>query len=243
MSRLLVTIATYNELENLPTLVEQVFEHAPTADLLVVDDNSPDGTGRWADEQAAVDSRLHVLHRAGKQGLGSATIAAMQYAIEHHYDCMLNMDADLSHPPARIPALLEGVSPADGSPGVDVMVGSRYVPGGAAEGWPWRRRVMSRGVNCYARTLLGLRLRDCSGAYRCYRVDKLRELDFDAFRSMGYAFQEEVLWRLKRVGATFGEAPITFVDRQYGSSKINGKEARDALWILFRLGLTNYLGV
>ena len=243
MPQLLITVATYNELDNLPTLVEQIFEHAPTADLLVVDDNSPDGTGQWTDEQAATDSRIHALHRTGKLGLGSATIAAMKYAIEHDYQLMLNLDADLSHSPARIPALVEGVCPSDGGDGVDVMVGSRYVPGGGTDGWPLHRRMMSRGVNCYARTMLGLRLGDCSGAFRCYRVSKLRELDFDAFRSMGYAFQEEVLWRLKRVGATFGEAPITFVDRQYGKSKINGKEARDALWIIFRLGLKNYTGL
>ncbi|MCA9176699.1 MAG: polyprenol monophosphomannose synthase [Planctomycetales bacterium] len=240
--RVLVTVATYNELENLPLLTEQIFAQAPTASLLVVDDNSPDGTGRWADEKAASDKRLHVLHRSGKLGLGSATIAAMQYAIEHDYDYMLNLDADLSHPTSRIPALVEGMSGSADTGPLDVMIGSRYVPGGGASGWPWRRRMMSRGVNLYAQLLLGLRVNDCSGAFRCYRVATLRKLDFAKIRSMGYAFQEEVLWRLKQVGARFGEAPIVFTDRQYGSSKINGKEARDALWIIFRLGVKNYLG-
>ena len=240
MARTLVTIATYNERESLPLLVEQIFTHAPEVDVLIVDDNSPDGTGPWADEQAASDPRIRVMHREGKLGLGSAMIDAMKYAIEHQYDYLLNLDADLSHPPENIPALLAGM---EGDDAKDVMIGSRYVAGGGTAGWPWRRRMMSRSVNFYARTMLGLKTRDCSGAYRCYRVSLLKKLDFDAFRSMGYAFQEEVLWRLKQAGATFGETPITFVDRRYGSSKINNREAWDALRIMARLGLKNYLGV
>lgn len=240
MSTTLITVATYNERENLPLLLERIFQSAPDVNVLVVDDNSPDGTGEWADEQAASDQRIHVMHRSGKLGLGSAMIDAMKYAIEHQYDYLLNLDADLSHPPENIPDLLAGM---EGEEGKDVMIGSRYVPGGGTEGWPWRRRMMSRSVNFYARTMLGLKTRDCSGAYRCYRVSLLEKLDFEAFRSMGYAFQEEVLWRLKKAGATFGETPITFVDRRYGSSKINNREAWDALTILARLGLKNYFGV
>jgi dolichol-phosphate mannosyltransferase len=174
--------------------------------------------------------------------LGTATIAGMKYAIEHSYRYVLNMDADFSHPPQNLPDLLAGMDPPGGS-AVDVMIGSRYVPGGGVEGWPLKRHFMSRAVNAYARCLLGLRPKDCSGAYRCYRVALLARLDFDAVRSRGYSFQEEILWRLKRLGARFGETPIVFVDRQAGASKINSKEAYAALAILFRLGIKNWIGL
>jgi dolichol-phosphate mannosyltransferase len=146
------------------------------------------------------------------------------------------MDADFSHPPRYLPQLLAGMDPADGAP-VDVMIGSRYVPGGGVEGWPLRRHLMSRAVNCYARWMLGLTPKDCSGAFRCYRTELLRQLDFSAVRSRGYAFQEEILWHLARLGARFGETPIVFVDRQHGASKIDTGEALSALWVIFRLGL------
>ena len=236
----LVTVATYNELENLPGLVEEIFRVAPEVDLLVIDDNSPDGTGDWCDRKAAEDARVHCLHREGKLGLGTATIAAMRYGIEQGYRYVLNMDADFSHQPRYLGDLIAGMDPPDGPP-VDVMIGSRYVPGGGVEGWPLRRHVMSRGVNCYARWLLGLKPRDCSGAYRCYRRSLLSQLDFTAIRSRGYSFQEEVLWHLKRLGARFGETPITFIDRQRGSSKIDAKEAAAALWIILGLGVRNIL--
>jgi dolichol-phosphate mannosyltransferase len=241
----LITLATYNEMDNLPRLVDEIFAAVPNADLLVIDDNSPDGTGRWCDERAAADSRLRCMHRAGKLGLGTATIAAMQYAIEHNYDAMVNLDADFSHPPRYLPQLIAGLAELSERGGwrYDVMIGSRYVPGGKIEGWPFKRHVMSRGVNLYARCLLGLGPRDCSGAFRAYRVELLRKLDFASIRSRGYSFQEEILWRLKRLGARFGEVPITFVERQFGVSKINSKEAYAALGILFRLGVKNYLGV
>lgn len=235
----LVTVATYNEIENLPLLVAAIFEQTPNVDILVIDDNSPDGTGQWCDEQGAKDPRIHCVHRAGKLGLGTATIAAMQYAIEHDYKYMLNMDADFSHHPRYLPALLAGMEATD--PPIDVMIGSRYVPGGGTEGWPLKRRLMSKGVNLYARTMLGLSSKDCSGAFRCFRVSLLKKLDFDKIRSRGYSFQEEILWHLKRLGAKFGEAPIIFADRERGASKINSKEAYTALWIIFRLGLKNWL--
>lgn len=234
----LVTIATYNEIENLPALVEAVFAIVPQVDILVIDDNSPDGTGQWCDRQAAVDPRVHCLHRPGKLGLGTATIAAMQYALEHGYRQMLNMDADFSHDPQYLPALLAGMDPPGGPP-VDVMIGSRYIPGGGVLGWSWKRHFMSRGINWYARTFLGLASHDCSGAYRCYRTSALAKLDFAAVRSRGYSFQEEVLWHLKRAGARFAETPIVFVDRRKGASKINRGEAIRALWIIFALGMQN----
>jgi dolichol-phosphate mannosyltransferase len=243
--RTLITLATYNELENLPRLVDEIFAAVPDADLLVIDDNSPDGTGKWCDERAATDGRVKCLHRSGKLGLGTATIAAMQYAIEHGYDYMVNLDADFSHPPRYLPRLIAGLRQRTDADGwrYDVMIGSRYIPGGKIEGWPAKRHVMSRCVNLYARCLLGLSPRDCSGAFRAYRVELLRKLDFAAIRSRGYSFQEEILWLLKRAGARFGEAPITFVERQFGQSKINSKEAYAALGVIFRLGVKNYFGV
>jgi dolichol-phosphate mannosyltransferase len=237
----LVVVATYNEIENLPSLVDEIFRYLPAADLLVVDDHSPDGTGQWCDVRAAQDPRVQCLHRAGKLGLGTALIAAMKYALANSYACVLTMDADFSHPPKCLPAMMAGMNPADG-PAVDVMIGSRYIPGGGIEGWPLKRHFMSRGVNCYARWFLGLKPKDCSGNYRCYRIEILAKLDFDRVRSRGYSLQEEILWRLKRVGARFGETPIVFVDRQRGQSKIDMKEAVNALRIIFSLGVRNLFG-
>jgi len=234
----LVTVATYNEIENLPRLVEEIFRHAPEVDLLVIDDNSPDGTGAWCKEKRAEDGRVHCLHRPGKLGLGTATIAGLRWGIAHGYKYVLNMDADFSHPPRYLGELLTGMQPEDG-PAVDVMIGSRYVPGGGIQGWPPIRHLMSRAVNFYARWMLGLGPKDCSGAFRCYRAELVARLDFDAVRSRGYSFQEEILWHIKRLGGRFGEIPIVFVDRQRGASKIDAKEALAALWIIFTLGLRN----
>ncbi len=239
--------ATYNEIENLPSLVEGIFLAVPQVDFLAVDDNSPDGTGQWCDAQAATNNKIHCLHRTGKQGLGTAIIAGMKYAIDHGYDYVVNVDADFSHHPRYLPAMLagmEGRSP-DGSnigPPVDVMIGSRYVPGGGTVGWPLKRKLMSRSVNLYARWLLWLKPHDVSGGYRCYRVSKLKELPLDQIRSRGYSFQEEVLWLLRRHGATFGETPIIFADRERGQSKINSSEAWAALRIILQLGLANLFG-
>ena len=240
--RTLVSVATYNEIENLPLLVDEIFQHLPETDILVVDDNSPDGTGDWCDERGKSDSRLLCLHRSGKLGLGTATIAAMQYAIEHDYKYLLNLDADFSHPPRHLPDLLAGME-KDGEPAADVMLGSRYVKGGGTEGWPLHRKLMSRCVNMYARVSLGLKTKDCSGAFRCFRVELLKKIDFDSIRSRGYSFQEEVLWHLKRAGARFGESPFVFVDRERGQSKIDSREALTALWVIWRLGLRNWIGI
>ncbi len=238
----LVVIATYNEIESLPELTNEVFRYAPDVDLLVVDDNSPDGTGRWCDERAADDNRIRVIHRSGKLGLGSATVAGMRYAIDHGYAYVLIMDADFSHHPRYIPTMRTGMDGEGDESCVDVMIGSRYVKGGKVEGWPLRRRFMSRAINLYARCLLGLKIRDCSGAFRCFRTDVLKQVDFDKIHSTGYSFLEEIFWHLKRKGARFGETPIVFVDRQQGQSKINMREALAALWSIFRLGVRNWFG-
>lgn len=237
VQRLLVAIATYNELENLPSLVEAIQHALPAADLLIVDDNSPDGTGQWADERAATDDRVRVLHREGKLGLGSATFAAMQVAIEEQYHAIATLDADWSHPPEKLPELLALLETAE------VAIGSRYVAGGRIVGWPWQRHVASRLVNFAARYLLRLPSRDSSGAFRFYRVASIEKLQLDQMHATGYAYLEEILWRLKQAGATFAELPITFTERRAGVSKINRLEAWRAATLLLRLGFAEWLGI
>jgi dolichol-phosphate mannosyltransferase len=234
--RLLVSLATYNEKDNLPRLIDEIHEVAPQADILVIDDNSPDGTGQVADERAATDPRIKVLHRAGKLGLGTAIMAGMRYAIEHDYDLLLNMDADFSHHPRYVPAILAGMDRRD------VMVGSRYIPGGGSTSWPLTRRLMSWGVGSVVRLLLRIPARDTSGAFRCYRVSKLRQLDFDAVVSRGYSFQQEMLWRCHRVGCRIGETPIVFENRRAGKSKVNPGEAVRSMGVILWLGLGAFFG-
>ena len=221
--RVLVTVCTYNERENIARLVPEIRRHLALAHILVVDDNSPDGTADVVRELAASDSQVHLLLRQQKQGLGAATIAGFQWGIDEGYDFMINMDADFSHPPDVLPQMFAAMDHAD------VAIGSRYVPGGGVSNWGWTRRFMSWGVNVYSRTLLGLKPKDCSGAYRCYRVEKLKELDFAKIRAKGYAFQEEFLYRCSRVGCRFAEVPIHFENRTVGESKINSNEAVRAL--------------
>jgi dolichol-phosphate mannosyltransferase len=208
---------------------------------LVIDDNSPGGTGQWCDRKRQEDQRVHCLHRQGKLVLGTAIVAGMRYAIEQGYQYVLNIDADFSHDPKYLPRLIAGMDPLEG-PAVDVMIGSRYIPGGGVEGWPLKRWLMSRSVNLYSRCMLGLAPRDCSGGYRCYRTARLAQIGFDGLRSHGYSFQEEILWHLKRLGCRFGETPIKFVDRVKGSSKINSREAWSAVWVILALGRRNWLG-
>ena len=229
MSEVLIGISTYNEIENLPTLVQQLDEAMPSAHILIVDDNSPDGTGDWSEQQASQRDDFHCIQRQGKLGLGTATIATLQYAIDNGYEFVVNMDADLSHPPKHLPELCAVAK------NVDVAVGSRYVAGGGIVGWPLHRRIMSRCVNAYARLALGLPTKDCSGSFRCYRVSKLREISLDRIRSKGYSFFEEILWHLRHAGARFQEVPITFQDREKGKSKINLREALNALRIIASL--------
>jgi dolichol-phosphate mannosyltransferase len=236
--RLLVSLATYNESGNLRDLVQEIHRYAPHAEVLIIDDNSPDGTGQIADALSAEQPGVvHVIHREGKQGLGTAILAAMRFAIEHDYDYYLNLDADFSHPPRFIPALLEGMESHD------VMIGSRYIPGGGVEGeFNLKRKFMSTGINWYARLLLGLHTKDNSGSFRCYRVSKLSRIDLDRVRSRGYSFMEEILFWCRQVGCTFGETPILFENRRSGVSKINKAEAVKALHVLARLGMERAIG-
>jgi len=236
MPRLLITICTYNELENIRLLLPELRAVAPNADLLVIDDGSPDGTGAAVQELAATDPALKLLQREEKLGLGTAALTGFEYGIQHEYDLLLNMDADFSHHPRYVPALIQL------SETCDVAIGSRYVPGGGVVGWSLLRHFMSRAINIYTRMLLGVRTRDNSGSFRCYRVNQLARIDWDRTLSKGYAFFEEVLYRCAAAGCAFGETPIVFEDRRFGETKISFKECVIALWVIFRLGIQRLKG-
>lgn len=229
--RYLVSMATYNERENLPRLVAGILEQLPAAHVLIVDDNSPDGTGQLADEMALADPRVRVLHRAGKLGLGTAIIAAMKEALAGGYDFLINMDADFSHHPRYLPAIVAKSEKAD------VVIGSRYVNGGGVRNWPLSRYLISSGVNVVSRIMLGLPAQDVSGGYRCYRTALLKKVNLDEIWSKGYSFQEELLYRCRRVGCRIAEVPIIFEDRLAGQSKVNLKETTRSLGTLLALGV------
>ena len=237
LKRILISLATYNERENLPALVQEIHAIVPSADVLVIDDHSPDGTGELADELSRADPRVHVLHRPGKLGLGTAILAGVHYAFAHRYDLFVNMDADFSHHPRYLPALLAGMQKHD------VMIGSRYVPGGGVLHWPWPRRLMSGGINTLVRLLLRIPAHDTSGGYRCYRVAKLRQTNLDGLLSRGYSFQQELLYRCRQAGSSIGEAPIVFENRRAGASKVNVKEATRSMGVLVWIGIRALLGV
>jgi dolichol-phosphate mannosyltransferase len=208
----------------------------PGAAVLVIDDNSPDGTGRLADELAAADPRVHVLHRAGKLGLGSAIVAGMRYAMDQGYDLYVNLDADFSHHPRYLPNMIAGMAKND------VMIGSRYVRGGGTENWPLVRRAISLSINTLTRILMRLPARDTSGGYRCYRVSKLREVRFDRMISRGYSFQQEMLYRCRQAGCRIGETPIIFADRRAGATKVNTREVVRSLGVILFVGLKAFFG-
>jgi dolichol-phosphate mannosyltransferase len=245
--RLLVSLATYNERDNLVPLLAEIKQFAPQADVLVIDDNSPDGTGQVADQLAAEYPWVRVLHRRGKLGLGSALLDAVRYTLQRDYDLLLIMDADFSHHPRYLPAILAGMDRppegADRSRAADVMIGSRYVPGGGTVNWPLSRRLISAAVNLLVRFLMRLPARDCSGAFRCYRVSLLRTTRLDLIISRGYSFQQEMLFRCHRAGARIGETPIIFENRRAGVSKVNLFEAARSLSILVWLGVHAFFGL
>jgi dolichol-phosphate mannosyltransferase len=235
--RVLVSLATYNEAGNVAALIAEIHKFLPRADVLVIDDNSPDMTWKIAEDLGAADPRVKLLKRPGKLGLGTATLAAMRYAMDNNYDFLQNMDADFSHPPRYLPGILAGMSK------YDVMIGSRYVRGGGTENWPLARKVMSQSVNMMVRFLFRMPVKDASGAYRCYRVSKLREVRLDRVRSRGYSFQQEVLFRCHKAGCKLGEYPILFENRRAGASKVNRKEALRSISMIMYLGLRNFFGL
>jgi dolichol-phosphate mannosyltransferase len=234
--RILVSLATYNEAGNIEALIMEIHKFVPQADILVIDDNSPDKTWEIVERLGATDPRIKLLKRPGKLGLGTATLAAMKFAMDHNYDYLQNLDADFSHPPRYLPGIIAGMNKCD------VMIGSRYVKGGGTENWPLSRRIISQSVNTLVRFLFRMPVRDASGAFRCYRVSKLREVRLDLVQSRGYSFQQEVLFRCHQAKCKFGEYPIIFENRRAGSSKVNRKEALRSISMILYLGLGNFFG-
>ena len=233
LGKVAVIIPTYNERENLETIVSRVHEAVPGACVLVVDDNSPDGTGEVADKLAAGDSRIDVLHRAGKSGLGSAYIAGFRWGLEHGYGAMVEMDADGSHQPEELPRLL-----AAAERGADLVIGSRWVPGGTVHNWPKSREVLSRGANIYTRLMLGISVRDATGGFRVYRAGTLRALNLDDVASQGYCFQIDLTLRTLQAGLKVVEVPITFTERTRGASKMSRAIIAEAFWRVAQWGVT-----
>ena len=228
--RALVIIPTFNEIENLPRIVPQVLAQDPRIEVLVVDDGSPDGTGRRADEMAAADPRVHVIHRSGKLGLGTAYVAGFKWALAQGYDYAFEMDADFSHDPAHLKEFLLEIA------GADLIVGSRYLEGRVTVvNWPMSRLLLSYFANVYARWVTGLRLWDSTGGFKCYRRAVLAGIDLDDIHSNGYSFQIEVSFRAWRKGFRLREIPILFTDRAEGHSKMSRAIIREAIWVVWRL--------
>jgi len=230
VARRLVCIPTYNEAANILPLIERVHEAAPELEVLVIDDASPDGTGDLVRDRMLKDARLEIMARPAKLGLGTAYMAGFAYGLQHGYDSVLTMDSDFSHPPDRIPALIKAV---DG--GADLSVGSRYVPGGALEGWAINRRILSATANFVARQVLRLRTHDCTGGFRCYSQRALQFLVTKPLRSSGYSALVELLTRAERAGFVIVEVPITFTERARGRSKISRQEIFRAMLTVLRL--------
>lgn len=229
--RVLVLLATYNERDNLEPLLREIQAVLPAAEVLIIDDHSPDGTGELAEQLAAADPRVHVQHRPGKLGLGTALHAGLHYALAQGYDLLVTMDADFSHHPRYLPALLAGMADHE------VMIGSRYVAGGGTRNWPWWRWLLSRSVNLLSRLWLRLPVSDASSGFRCYRLARMRAVDCQHLLSRGYSFQQEILYRCHRAGCKLGETPILFEDRRAGHTKVNWKEMVRSLAVLLLLGL------
>ncbi|MBP2703719.1 polyprenol monophosphomannose synthase [Microbispora sp. RL4-1S] len=233
--RVLVIVPTYNERENLPMIAGRLRAALPDAHLLVADDNSPDGTGDIADELAAADDHVHVLHRPGKQGLGAAYIAGFRWGLDEGYDVLVEMDADGSHQPEELHKLLDAV--ADGA---DLAIGSRYVPGGKVVNWPVSRELLSRGANTYVGIMLGLPVRDATAGFRAYRASTLEKIGLNDVDSQGYCFQIDLTLRTVRQGLRAAEVPITFVERTVGNSKMSRKVILEALWRVTMWGVTGW---
>jgi dolichol-phosphate mannosyltransferase len=213
--RVVIVMPTYNERQNLEIIAGRIREAVPDADVLVVDDNSPDGTGDLADKLAEADPRVQVLHRTEKAGLGRAYVAGFTWALDRGYDLIVEMDADGSHRPEDLPRLLAT------SGGADAVIGSRYVPGGTVVNWPASRRVLSAGANIYTRAMLGVRVKDATGGFRVYKAGTLREIDLNGIQSAGYCFQIDMTLRVLQAGLTITEVPITFIERERGTSKMS----------------------
>jgi dolichol-phosphate mannosyltransferase len=232
----LVIIPTYNERENVVPLLERVFAQNLDIQVLIVDDNSPDGTGAIADQAAARDPRVHVMHRASKQGLGSAYVAGFRYALERDYEAVFEMDADFSHSPDSLPEFLRDLEEAD------LVLGSRYLYGVTVVNWPLSRLILSYAANVYSRVVTGMRFKDLTGGFKCFRRRVLESIDWERVRSDGYSFQIEITFKAYRKGYRIKEIPILFVDRRAGESKMNRKIVWEAAWMVWRLRLLDLIG-
>lgn len=235
LGRVLVVIPTYNEVANLEPVLARLRVAVPQADVLVVDDASPDGTGHLADRLAGADPAVAVLHRPAKEGLGAAYLAGFEWGLAHRYDVLVEMDADGSHRPEELPRLLAALA------GADLVIGSRWIPGGAVRNWPLRRRLLSRGGNTYARLVLGLPLRDVTAGFRAFRRGTLEGVKLRDVASQGYCFQVDVAWRAVAAGCRVVEVPITFVERERGVSKMDRAIVTEALWRVTAWGVARRL--
>lgn len=231
--RVLTIIPTYNELESLPKTLARLREAVPSVDVLIADDNSPDGTGKLADTFAAEDPQVKVLHRKGKEGLGAAYIAGFKWGLDAGYDVLVEMDADGSHQPEQLPLLLDAIEQ-----GADLVLGSRWIPGGKVVNWPLHRKLISRGGSLYSRILLGVKYRDITGGYRAFRRGTIERIDLGKVDSVGYGFQVDMLWRAAQLRLKIVEVPITFVEREFGASKMSGNIFQEAVVNVTKWGLT-----
>jgi dolichol-phosphate mannosyltransferase len=231
LGRVVMVVPTYNEVDNLPWIVQRLRRAEPDVDVLVVDDGSPDGTGRVADALAAQDAQVRVLHRASKAGLGAAYVEGFRWALEQGYDVIGEMDADGSHQPEQLQRLLTALREAD------LVVGARWVPGGSVVNWPWTRQALSRGGNLYVRVLLGISVRDATSGFRLFRRSALEKIDLGAVRSTGYVFQTDLVARALHAGLTVREVPIEFVERVRGDSKMTPDVARESLLRITQWGV------
>lgn len=231
LQRVAVLIPTYNERDTLPVIVRRVRELVPHVDVVVLDDNSPDGTGEVADDLAAGDPQVHVIHRAGKEGLGAAYLAGFRWAMDSGYDAVVEMDADGSHRPEHLPAMLEAATRAD------AVIGSRWVRGGSIVNWPLHRKALSVGGNLYIKMLLGMPVNDATAGYRVYRVDALRAMGLTDVASQGYCFQTDLTWRAVKADLTVVEVPITFVEREVGDSKMSRDIMTESLRLITGWGV------
>jgi len=231
----LVIIPTYDEKDNVGPISRAVFKTLPQSNILFVDDNSPDGTGKIIDKMAEQDNKIHVVHKQGKAGLGRAYITGFKWAIEHGYDYIFEMDSDFSHDPAELENFMKAI------PNSDLVLGSRYMHGIRITNWPLRRLVLSKGAAMYVRIITGMPVTDPTGGFKCYRSEVLKAIDLDAVQSNGYSFQVEMTHNAWMLGFRITEIPITFVDRRAGYSKMNSDIAREALWMVWKLALKNGL--
>jgi len=235
-SRIVIVMPTYNERQNLESIAGRVRAALPEADLLVVDDNSPDGTGDLADKLAETDPHVQVMHRTDKAGLGKAYIAGFGWALERGYDVIIEMDADGSHQPEHLPSLVAALN------GADLSIGSRWVPGGKVVNWPKTREALSRAANIYTRIMLGLGVRDATAGFRAYRAATLRTISLDKVESTGYCFQIDLTLRVADAGMRIVEVPITFVEREHGASKMSNSIIMEAFWRVAQWGVARRLG-